>query len=233
MSATRSMGTLHGFCKAKAKDLDSFLGSLVDHDITADDVDTVKKLRNALEDQFNRTHDKWEALNAAESDPFKDDDEYNKCKADYNESKLILDKHLDAAQSTLDRALTAGGGTAQPEAAGGAMKIDEILKPQELLSSEMTLEEADQWFESYKAFISFNKRSMNRLEISVRRALLNKCLDPKMVSTLRTHKNILPTTENERSQGWSSTMVESWSQGRQRKRSWRRSISSIAANRRV
>ena len=189
------MGTLHGFCKAKAKDLDSFLGRLVDHDITADNVATVKELRDALKDQFKRTHDKWEALSTADADPFKDDDEYNKCKADYDESKLILDKHWDAAQSTLDRALTTGGGIAQPEAAGGAMKIDEILKPQELLSSEMTLEEADQWFESYKAFISFNKRSMNRLEISVRRALLNKCLDPKMVSTLRTHKNILPTTE--------------------------------------
>ena len=75
------------------------------------------------------------------------------------------------------------------------MKIDEMLKPKELLSSEMTLEEADQWFESYKAFISFNKRSMVKLEISVRRALLNKCLDSKMVSALRTHKDVLPTTE--------------------------------------
>ena len=112
MSATRSMGTLHGFCKAKAKDLDSFLGRLVDHDITADDVATVKELRDALKDQFKRTHDKWEALSTADADPFKDDDEYNKCKADYDESKLILDKHWDAAQSTLDRALTAGGGPA-------------------------------------------------------------------------------------------------------------------------
>ena len=59
----------------------------------------------------------------------------------------------------------------------------------------MTLEEADQWFESYKAFINFNKRSMIRLEISVRRVLLNKCLDSKMVSALRTHKDVLPTTE--------------------------------------
>ena len=85
----------------------------------------------------------------------------------------------------------------QPEAVAtrGAMKIDEMLKPKELLSSEMTLEEADQWFDSYKAFISFNKRSMVKLEISVRRALLNKCLDSKMVSALRTHKDVLPTTE--------------------------------------
>ena len=59
----------------------------------------------------------------------------------------------------------------------------------------MTLEEADQWFESYKAFISYNKRSMTKMDISVKRALLNKCLDTKLVSALRTHKDITPTTE--------------------------------------
>ena len=69
------------------------------------------------------------------------------------------------------------------------------MKPKELLSSEMNLEEADQWFDSYQAFISFNKRNMAKLEISVRQQLLNKCLDPKMVSALRTHKDITPTTE--------------------------------------
>ena len=59
----------------------------------------------------------------------------------------------------------------------------------------MTLEEADQWFESYKAFMRYNKRSMTKMDISVKRTLLNKCLDTKLVSALRTHKDVTPTTE--------------------------------------
>ena len=33
------------------------------------------------------------------------------------------------------------------------------------------------------------------MDISVKRALLNKCLDTKLVSALRTHKDVTPTTE--------------------------------------
>ena len=55
----------------------------------------------------------------------------------------------------------------------------------------MTLVEADQWFESYKAFISYNKRSMTKMDISVK----NKCLDTKLLSALRTHKDVTYTTE--------------------------------------
>ena len=76
-------------------------------------------------------------------------------------------------------------------------KIDELLKTKELLSSEMTLEEADEWFESYNPFISYNKRSMTKMDISVKRALLNKCLDTKLVSALRTQKDVTPTTEKD------------------------------------
>ena len=69
------MGTLLGFCKSRAKDLDDFLGTLTDCDLTADDIATFKKLRNALEEQFNRTHTKWEALATADLEPFADEDD--------------------------------------------------------------------------------------------------------------------------------------------------------------
>ena len=193
--ASRSMGTLLGFCKSKAKDLDDFLGTLTDRDLTADDIATVKKLRNALEEQFNRTHTKWEALAKADLDPFADDDEYNKCKGVYEKSKVILDKYMIAAKATLDRATT----DSTPQTEGGAtgsinVKIDELLKPKELLTAEMSLEEADEWFACYKAFLKYNERALNKLDISVKRALLNKYLDTKMSSALRTHKDIVATT---------------------------------------
>ena len=36
---------------------------------------------------------------------------------------------------------------------------------------------------------------MTKMDISVKRALLNKCLDTKLVSALRTHKDVTYTTE--------------------------------------
>ena len=55
---------------------------------------------------------------------------------------------MEAAKHTLDKAPTTGENNAATQEAITAAKIDELLKPKELLSSEMTLEEADQWFES-------------------------------------------------------------------------------------
>ena len=57
MSASRSMGTFHS--KKKGTDLETFLGSLgADHEISNEDVTTIKKLRKALEEQFDRMDDK-------------------------------------------------------------------------------------------------------------------------------------------------------------------------------
>ena len=101
---------------------------------------------------------------------------------------------MEAAKRTLDRAPKTGEASTSTQEAISTAKIDKLLKPKELLISEMALEEADQWFESYKAFISYNKRSMTKMDISVKRALLNKCLDTKLVSAHRTHKDVTLTT---------------------------------------
>ena len=95
------MGSLKGFCTTKAKALDDFIGSVQDRDITADDVITIKELRGALKDQFDRMHLKWEAFISAEVDPFENDQVYEKCKKDYDESQVLVDKHLVAAKIAL------------------------------------------------------------------------------------------------------------------------------------
>ena len=49
----------HSRCKKKGTDLETFLGSLgADHEISNEDVTTIKKLRKALEEQFDRMDDK-------------------------------------------------------------------------------------------------------------------------------------------------------------------------------
>ena len=73
MSASRSMGTFHSLCKAKVIDLETFLSSLgADHEITNEDVTTIKKLRKALDEQFDRMDNRWNVLNSTDPDPFKD-----------------------------------------------------------------------------------------------------------------------------------------------------------------
>ena len=64
---------------------------------------------------------------------------------------------MEAAKRTLDKAPTTGEASASTQEAITTAKINELLKPKELLGSEMTLVDADQWFESYKAFMSYNK----------------------------------------------------------------------------
>ena len=199
VSPTRSMGTLLGIMNSKAAVLDAFLGTLGEKEIDTEDVAYIKELRDDIKAKFAKVESKWIALSEADTDPFKDEGEHDKCKGDYEKATLTLEKYLKAAKAALDRARNEGTATQEgaPTSGGGsgAIKIDEILKPEELLSSEMNLEEADQWFDSYRAYITFNKRNMAKLEISVRRQLLNKSLDPKMVSALRTHKDITPTTK--------------------------------------
>ena len=78
-------------------------------------------------------------------------------------------------------------GLSQAEGATGTttMKIDETLKPKELLATSMTLEEADEWFRSYKAFLKHNERALTKLDVQVHRALLNKSIEAKLSSALR------------------------------------------------
>ena len=43
--------------------------------------------------------------------------------------------------------------------------------------------------------ILYGAPCITKMDISFKRALLNKCLDTKLVSALRTHKDVTPTTE--------------------------------------
>ena len=69
-----------------------------------------------------------------------------------------------------------------------------MLKPKELMMCSMTLEEADEWFESYRAFLAHNERTLARQDIKVSRALLNKSIEAGLASSLRAHPDIRATT---------------------------------------
>ena len=134
------MGTFQSCCKKKGTDLETFLGSLgADHEISNEDVTTIKKLRTTLEEQFDRMDDRWNVLNSTNPDPFKDETEFKKCQKDHEEAEIIKDKMIKAAKRTLDRAPTTVEASTSIQEAITTAKINELLKLKELLSSELTL----------------------------------------------------------------------------------------------
>ena len=92
------------------------------------------------------------------AEEIEDDGVYKKCETDYNESKVIVDRQIEAVEAILKEAPSAD--TTQPNTTGvSSVKIDEMLKPKELLLRSMTLEEADQWFTNFRAFLKHNEKN--------------------------------------------------------------------------
>ena len=195
-SPKRSLQTFLNVTNGKAKDLNDFLNTLLDCEVLKENVDKIKKLQDAMEAQFGRLENKWNDL--ADEDPFKDDNKFDHCQGIYDKVKDTVSKHVQATEALLLRARDQGtvqGGCAAEGSMVASMKVDDLLKPKELLSSDMTLEEADQWFETYRTFINHNEKCMSKMDASVKRAILNGCLDAKMTSALRTHSTITNTTK--------------------------------------
>ena len=131
------------------------------------------ELKDDVKTQFIKTEDRWDAL--VEEDEFKDDNEREKWEGE----------KIRPTSST---------GAPQPASPSGPPKIVDTLKPKEPLSEEMNLEEADQWFKSYRAHLAYNKGTLDKQEIQVLGAMLEVDLDPRMPSALRSHDKIKDNT---------------------------------------
>ena len=105
------MGTLLGIMNSKAEDLNTFLESMQDREIEVEDVAHIKKLRDVLEAKYAKVESKWESLSEEVDDPFKDQEEHDKCKGDYEKASVTLKKHLKAAKNAHDRARDEGTAT--------------------------------------------------------------------------------------------------------------------------
>ena len=77
------MGTLLGIMNSKADDLNTFLESLQDREIDIEDVAYIKELRDVLKAKYAKVESKWESLSEDVEDPFEDQEEYDKCRGNY------------------------------------------------------------------------------------------------------------------------------------------------------
>ena len=128
----------------KATELNELLTSLTDSTPTPDEISKVRKLHTQLTDRFDRMYTKWEGL----VDEITNDAVYTNCEKDYEDSKVTVIRQIKATEAFLKNAPT--NGTVQPNVAGTtSVKIDELLKPKELLLLSMTLEEANKWFRNF------------------------------------------------------------------------------------
>ena len=193
-SATRSMGTFLGMLKKKITNLEGYIEELkVCQDVTDDKITRLKELRDDVKTRFIKTEDRWDTL--VEQDEFKDDGEREKCEGDYNEAEKLHKAAMAAAEKALEKVRPSSTGAPQPTSPSGPPKIVDTLKPKEPLSEEMNLEEANQWFKSYRAHLAYNKGTLDQQDIQVQRAMLEVDLDPKMASALRSHEKIKDDTK--------------------------------------
>ena len=191
---TRSMNAYKGYCQKKAKEVDDFLHAKADQEFSTWDIQKLEELNVSLKNQFERMETAWETM----MDNIEDNGTFEALEEVLNNVSEDVKKTLTASEKAIsDNAAPTQSGTsgATPQPVSGAVKIEDTLKPRELLSADMNLEEANLWFDAYRAHIGFNRNNMAKLDIKVRRAMLNACLDPKMASSLRTNSKIEAETE--------------------------------------
>ena len=108
------------------------------------------------------------------------------------EAKIRRDKVMSELEKVLDGTQATDQSSAQGSNQGPtrrSTRIEEVLKPKDPLTESMNLEEVEHWIKGYEAFMDHNKDVLNEEGIKVSRAILDKCLDPKLSTRLRNAQN--------------------------------------------
>ena len=186
------MARFKGHCADRATAIDRFLSTLAERPPTPKEAIRLEELCTHAKDQFERMHAKWETVAEEIPDDATGQAIYKKCEDDYNESKEKINTRVEAAEAKLKE--VPDESKPPQNTTGSSLKIDDILKPKDLLMRSMTLEEADEWFESYRAFLAHNEKVLVKQDIKVNRALLNKSIEAALASALRAHPDVVAGT---------------------------------------
>ena len=146
----------------------------------------VKDAEEALKAQFKRTND---AYADAIVNPDLKQDEDDQIEALMKKAREAKDQTMGKLMKVLDDNQPAVQGLNQGPPAKRSMRIEEVLKPKDPLCESMTLEEVEHWLKGYEAFMDHNKEVLTQEGIKVSRAILDKCLDPKLSTRLRNIQN--------------------------------------------
>jgi hypothetical protein len=77
-----------------------------------------------------------------------------------------------------------------------SLKLDTLLKPKDVLSRTMSLDEFNQWLEKFEAYLEWNKTTVDDHQLSekTKRQLLNDCIDANLAAALKTDEKVTDET---------------------------------------
>ena len=184
---TRSMTAYKGFCQRKVKKIDDFLH---DHpDLNSEDIQVLKNLNSALEAQLERMETAWESM-LSQLEP----ETYTALDKVFNEVSEEVAKVLVASTKVIsDKATSTQPGITSPTRNANT-KIDDTLKPRQELLRSFTLEEANIWFDGFKAYFNHNEKVIEKLPPSVRRQILNNSIEAGLANALQADDEITAET---------------------------------------
>ena len=181
------MTAYKGFCQRKVKKIDDFLH---DHpDLNSEDIQVLKNLNSALEAQLERMETAWESM-LSQLEP----ETYTALDKVFNEVSEEVAKVLVASTKVIsDKATSTQPGITSPTRNANT-KIDDTLKPRQELLRSFTLEEANIWFDGFKAYFNHNEKVIEKLPPSVRRQILNNSIEAGLANALQADDEITAET---------------------------------------
>ena len=199
-SIKKSLGLYKRHSKTKIQNVSDFLKDNA-HLETLEDyhknelLGLIKKLDDQVDKYENGLDESSQHL--IEEDATLDEDKrnYDTLANEFEEVQNEQKQVKKDAFAFLDKSKLTGNAIVGATAAGtSSSKIDDTLKPAEILLRSMTLEEFNVWSDQFEAYYKQNERIFAGLEMSVRRAAFFKCLESNLTQALKTDPTITEET---------------------------------------
>ena len=168
-------------CGNKIRKIEDFITAHANIELNTEKAQKLKELNVALKEQFARMELAWDNTLPV----ITEQEDLTAIQEIINDADKAVEKMLRSSKKFLEdnSVRTSNTNLSMGQTShSGPPKIVDSLKLKEPLSEEMNLEEANQWFKSYRAHLANNKGTLEKQDIQVQRTMLEVDLDPKMAS---------------------------------------------------
>ena len=177
-----------------AKDMEDLSGV---ESLTKNQTDRFKEKVTDMEERYHRTIRKWEDNNENLEEKV-----FDELEKKINDITTEFEKIFEEAQNFLEQKATdvTPTNTRGTEPARGQMRIDDSLKPKEMLLKSYKLEEFTTWEKQFTAYYDHNSKVLENQPRTVRRQLLDNCIESSLINALDTDPTLnegTPITGND------------------------------------
>ena len=192
-SLTRSIAAFQTHLERNFKSVTQMMEDLGQvESLTKNQTDRFKELVTVMKERYNRIITKWE-----ENADSLDEKPFEETERKINDMTVEYEKICRSAQDFLDQRGTdalprgAGNDTARTQA---QTRIDDSLKPKEMLLKSHKLEEFTTWEKQFKAYHDHNSKVLENQPNTVRRQLLDNCIESSLINALDTDPTVTEET---------------------------------------